>query len=228
MLARMGDTMIDTAHGTITTRDLTPASAEARLVLGHGAGADLGHAHMEAIAAALAVAGIATLRFNFPFMEQGKHRTDSLAVCLDTIAAVLDAAPGDLPRYLGGHSFGGRMASHHAASADNLNLCGMIYFSFPLHPSGKPATKRADHLKDISLPQLFLSGTRDKLAEPELLTDVTDSLPQATLVWLDTGDHGLKVLKRSRASDEDIYAEAARHALAFTRETSDNAGSAGG
>ena len=197
-----------------------PASDSiATLVFGHGAGADMRHANMQSIADAFAAVGISTLRFNFPFKEAGKSRVDSKAVSTATIEAALAFARERYagPYCLGGHSFGGRMASH-AVVDRGLEVTGLIFGSFPLHPAGKPSVARAEHLDQIRAPMLFLSGTRDALAQSELLTQVTQRLG-ATLCWLDTGDHGYKILKRSRARQDDIFSEMASHARAFIEGT---------
>jgi len=193
-----------------------PERALAALVLAHGAGAGMTHRHMQAIAAAFERAGIATLRFNFPFMDAGKNRVDPLGIATACIAAAFAAAAErtDLPIWLGGHSFGGRMASH-AVLERGLAPEGLIFCSFPLHNAGKPATTRARHLPEIRQPMLFLSGTRDKLAERELLEPLVAGLPAAELHWLDTADHSYQVLKRSRASTEDVFTEMARVTRAF-------------
>ena len=187
----------------------------ATLVFGHGAGADMRHASMEAIAQAFAAAGISTLRFNFPFKELGKSRVDSQDVSVATVAAALAFARAtfDGPHYLGGHSYGGRMATHAVVDRD-LDAAGLIFGSFPLHPAGKPSTRRAEHMDAIGAPMLFLSGTRDGLADPELLTQVVDRL-DATLRWLDTADHGYRVLKRKRTRSDDVFTEMAAHAREF-------------
>lgn len=188
------------------------------LVLAHGAGAPCDHPHMQSIAEALAAEGIGTLRFNFPFMEEGRRRVDKTEVCLEAIEEALNAARELAPGaslYLGGHSFGGRMATHYAAERDISDIHGLVLFSFPLHVAKKPVTKRADHLPDIRIPMLFLSGTRDTLAEQELLKHVSAGLPSASLHWLDTADHSFKILKRTRKETEDVYAEAARVARAW-------------
>jgi predicted alpha/beta-hydrolase family hydrolase len=204
--------------GAVSALLVHPDNCVATVVFGHGAGANMRHRHMEHIAASLARAGIATLRFNFPYMEAGRRRTDSKAVCIETIGGALGVAVSRNldPLYLGGHSFGGRMASHFAAEADT-GISGLIYYSFPLHPAGKPATSRADHLYGLAAPQLFLSGTRDRLAEPGLLEGVVASLQNARLHRLDTADHGFGILKRSRQSPEDPYTEAARVVADFIR-----------
>jgi predicted alpha/beta-hydrolase family hydrolase len=193
-----------------------PDDAVAALVLAHGAGAGMRHASMEAIAAAFAQRGIATLRFDFPFIVAGRNRVDSPEVAGASIAAAFASAAErtTLPVWLGGHSFGGRMASH-AVLDRGLPAAGLVFCSFPLHMPGKPATTRAAHLAAIAKPMLFLSGTRDDLAEPELLEPLVRSLPTAKLHWLDTADHGYRVLKRKRASAESVFDEMARVAREF-------------
>jgi predicted alpha/beta-hydrolase family hydrolase len=201
---------------------LTDSSdAVAVLVLGHGAGADMRHASMTSIATELARRGVAVFRFNFPFMESARRPVDSRAVSTATIAAAIAQArklkPG-LPVFLGGHSFGGRMASHAVLDRDLGDVRGLVFCSFPLHPAGKPATTRADHLDSIELPMLFLSGTRDALAEPELLDGVMARLgARAERVWLDTADHGYKVQKRSRARSDSVFEELADSAARFVK-----------
>ena len=188
-----------------------PDDAAAALVLAHGAGAGMRHRSMQTLADAFARSGIATLRFDFPFIRAGRRRVDSNAVATAAIAdAFTDAAArSGLPLWLGGHSFGGRMASH-AALDEAIEPRGLVFCSFPLHPAGKPGTARAAHLERIGLPMLFLSGTRDALAEGALLEPLVSSLPSAELHWLNTADHGYRVLKRSRGTDEDVFDEMAR------------------
>ncbi len=207
--------------GRLSAELLRPEAASALLVLAHGAGADFRHANMTSISDALARQAIATLRFNFPFMEAGRRRVDAQAVSVETIAAALEtaaSAAGDLPCFLGGHSYGGRMASHAVAEAvpGSDRVRGLVFTSFPLHPPKKPATTRAAHLPAITVPMLFLSGSRDALATPELLEKVVAGLNgRAQLHWLDTADHSYKVLKRSRQVTEDVFDELARVAAAF-------------
>jgi uncharacterized protein len=193
-----------------------PDAAVAALVLAHGAGAGMTHKHMQSITEAFGKRGIATLRFNFPFIDAGKSRVDPPDVATARIAeAFADAAARtSLPIWLGGHSFGGRMASH-AVVDRGLEPAGLIFCSFPLHNPGKPAVTRAAHLAAVAKPMLFLSGTRDDLASEPLLCSVVGGLPNAELHWLDTADHGYRVLKRSRASAESVFDEMARVARAF-------------
>lgn len=190
-----------------------PSDADAMLVLAHGAGAGMTHRSLQALADAFGRRRIATLRFDFPFMEAGRKRVDSRAV---STAAIADACAeasrrSALPLWLGGHSFGGRMASH-AVLDEALAPRGLIFCSFPLHAPGKPGTDRAGHLEAVRLPMLFLSGTRDALADRSLLESVVSRLPTAELHWLDTADHGYRVLKRARRTDEDVFDEIARGA----------------
>jgi predicted alpha/beta-hydrolase family hydrolase len=196
-----------------------PTDAVAALVLAHGAGAGMTHASMQAIADAFERRGIATLRFNFPYMDAGRNRVDSPEVATAAIAAAFAAARErtKLPLWLGGHSFGGRMASH-AVVDRAVPAAGLIFCSFPLHMPGKPDTKRARHLARIAQPMLFLSGTRDALAERTLLEPLVASLPTAALHWLDTADHGYRVLKRSRARKDRVFDEMAETARAFVDE----------
>ena len=208
-----------TGSAEVSSILLEPADSKALLVLGHGAGADMRHASMASIATELARQGVAVLRFNFPFMESGKGPVNSRAVSTATIARAVQHArqlKPDLPLFLGGHSFGGRMASHAILEHDLGAVRGLIFCSFPLHPPGKPDIARAAHLDSIGVPMLFLSGTRDALAERDLLTGVIARLgTRAELVWLDTADHGYKVQKRARTRGDSVFEELAAAASAF-------------
>lgn len=183
------------------------------LVLGHGASSNMRNPLLTTIAERLCDVGIATFRYNFPYSERGGGR-NSQATCTATIRSAVkaasEAAP-DLPMLAGGHSFSGRMTSTAASESSLEGVKGLIFFSFPLHPAGEPATKRADHLASVTLPMLFLSGTRDALAEVALLEPVVKGLgKRATLHLLDTADHSFKILKRTRVSDEDVFVEMSR------------------
>ena len=196
-----------------------PGDAVAACVLAHGAGAGMQHKNMQAIADAFERAGIATLRFNFPFIEAGRNRVDAKDVSTASIAAAYRALEQrcDLPLWLAGHSFGGRMATH-AVLDEELPARGLILCSFPLHTAGKPGVQRAAHLGQIDLPMLFLNGTRDKLADAALLEGTVRGLNHGHLHWLDTADHGYKILKRTRKSTEDVFDEMARGARRFIDE----------
>lgn len=187
----------------------------ATLTLGHGAGAGMHHGSMAGIAEAFAEVGIATLRYNFPFMEERRGRVDAQAVSTATVAAAFACAKAnaDGPYLLGGHSFGGRMASH-AVVDHGLDPAGLIFCSFPLHMPKKLATKRADHLDEVGAPMLFLSGTRDGMANADLLNEVAARVG-ATVNWLETADHGYKVLKRTRQRTDSVFEEMAGYASAW-------------
>jgi predicted alpha/beta-hydrolase family hydrolase len=200
--------------GEVSALLLRPENAMRLLVLAHGAGANMRHATMQAIAESLAQVGIATLCYNFPFMEQGRPHVDSLAVATATVRAAVEAARSvapDLPLLAGGHSFGGRMTTTAASEAPLPDVKGLVLCSFPLHSPDRPDTKRAEHLSSVTVPMLFLSGTRDKLAYLELLQPMVKKLGRrAKLHLLDTADHSYKILKRTRESKEDVFDEMAR------------------
>jgi len=199
--------------GEVSALLVRPGEASYLLVLGHGASTNMRHATLQTIAERMADAGVATFRYNFPYMEHGTGR-DSQGVCTATvrsaIAAAHKAAP-DLPLLAGGHSFGGRMTSTAASESPLDDVSGLVFFAFPLHQPGKPDTKRAEHLSSVTVPMLFLSGTRDELADLDLLQSVCKKLgKRVTLYLLDTADHGFRTLKRSRKSEEDVFVEMAR------------------
>lgn len=190
-----------------------PEGAKYGLVLAHGAGAGMRHKNMEAIAQALLNRRIAVFRFQFLFMEWGKGREASQVSIQTVVAAVnraITLAP-ELVWWAGGHSYGGRMTSHAAADGILDKTVGLVFFSFPLHPAGKPSVERAEHLKHIKLPMLFLSGTRDALANWDLLAGEVEQLgDNAQLHPLETADHGYKILKTKRNLDLDIFEEMAK------------------
>jgi predicted alpha/beta-hydrolase family hydrolase len=199
--------------GEVSALLTQPEGATHLLVLGHGASSNMRTPLLTTIAENLADQGIATFRYNFPYSENKRGR-DPNPVCVATIRSAVvaaHAAAPDLPLLAGGHSFSGRMTSTAASEALLEHVRGLVFFSFPLHPAGEPATKRADHLAGVSIPMLFLSGTRDALAEQNLLEPVVKNLgARATLHLLDTADHSFKILKRTRQSDEDVFVETAR------------------
>ncbi len=186
-----------------------PPQARACYILAHGAGAAMTHHFLQDVACGLAERGIATLRFNFPYMEQGSKRPDRPALAYATIrAAVAMAAeklPG-LPLFAGGKSFGGRMTSQAQADIALPGVKGLIFLGFPLHAAGKPSQVRADHLQAIQMPMLFLQGTRDTLADLSLLTPLIAALPDAALETFEQADHSFHVPKRSGQSDAEVLA----------------------
>jgi uncharacterized protein len=181
--------------GTVSAEYLVPENATAIMTLAHGAGAGMNHVFMKALAASLADEGIATLRFNFPFIEHNKKRADVPAVAHQTIAAAIAEAKAlysSLPLFASGKSFGGRMTSQYLALHREEAVKGIIFYGFPLHPAGKPSTDRAEHLQHVTVPMLFLQGTKDELATWDLIEGVCGSLEQATLIKLEGADHSMK------------------------------------
>lgn len=190
-----------------------PRSARFLYVLAHGAGAGMRHAFMTEIADALAARDVATLRWEFPYMAAGKPRPDKADVAERAVREVWTAPAvhgGDLPRFAGGKSFGGRMTSRAHAAEALPALHGIAFLGFPLHPPGKPGIERAEHLARAAGPLLFLQGTRDDLADLGLLRPVVDSLgTRATLAIVDHADHGFDVLVRSGRTHADVMSELA-------------------
>ena len=197
--------------GAVSALLVRPAQARACFVFAHGAGAGMRHASMEATAAGLGERGIATLRYQFPYMEKAGKRPDPPAVAHAAVrAAVAEAARrcAGVPLLAGGKSFGGRMTSQAQASAPLAGVKGLAFFAFPLHPAGKPSTDRAKHLADIKIPMLFLQGTRDSLANLTLLEPVVNGLgPLATLHLAREADHSFHVLARSGRNDREVMTE---------------------
>lgn len=189
---------VSPAIGKVTAACIAPEDPTLIMTLAHGAGAGMDHAFMVSLSTALAEAGIATLRFNFPFTEHKKFRPDTPEVAHQTIKAALALAhemfPA-LPLFAAGKSFGGRMTSQLLSSEHLATVKGLIFYGFPLHPSGKPSIERATHLKEVKLPMLFLQGTRDALATWDLISAVCSSLPKATLEKIEGADHSFKAGK---------------------------------
>ncbi len=190
---------------------LAPPRPRAALVLAHGAGTNMTHKSLAAIANGLAERGIASLRYNFLYSEHGSSRTDLPPRAHAAVrAAVKEAAQlaGKLPLFAGGRSFGGRMTSQAQALVPLEHVRGLIFFAFPLHPAGKPSDERATHLFDVKVPMLFLQGTRDALAELDLLKPVIKKLgARATLKLLEGADHSYHVAAKTGRKDADVLAE---------------------
>jgi uncharacterized protein len=198
---------------------LAPPSARACLVLAHGAGAGMAHKSMAALANGLAERGIATLRYQFVYMERGAKRPDPPPLAHKVVrAAVAEAAKraGELPLFAGGRSFGGRMTSQAQALAPLAGVRGLVFFAFPLHPAGKPSDERAKHLSDVDIPMLFLSGANDALASLDLLRPVVQKLgARATLKLIDGADHSFHVPAKSGRKDSEVLAEVLDTAAAW-------------
>jgi predicted alpha/beta-hydrolase family hydrolase len=200
--------------GEVSALLLRPDNPRWLLIFAHGAGAGIRHPFMESLSSELAALQIATLRYQFPYMEKRSGRPDSPTILTATVAAALragsEAAPG-LPLLAGGKSMGGRMTSQAAAQNLLPEVRGLVFFGFPLHPPGSPSTKRADHLAKVPMPMLFLQGTRDTLADLKLLRPVVKKLGElATLHIIESADHGFHVLKRSGKTDASVLTELAQ------------------
>ena len=185
--------------GTVSAECFVPQKSKCIITLAHGAGAGMHHSFMITLAQSLSEEGIATLRFNFPFTENKKGRPDTPAVAHQTIeAAILKAQKlfPKLPLFVAGKSFGGRMTSQCLAAHPNDQVKGIIFYGFPLHAPGKPSIERAEHLKDVKSPMLFLQGSRDEFATWKLIEKVTSSLPFAELIKIEGANHGFKAGKQ--------------------------------
>ena len=199
--------------GAVSGVVMRPANAKWMLVLGHGAGAGMHHPFMSKLSSELAKVGVGTLRYQFPYMEERRKVPDSAALLTATVAAAVQAAvkaAPDLPLLAGGKSMGGRMSSQAAAEGLLEGVRGLVFFGFPLHAPNRPGTKRAEHLTRVTVPMLFLQGTRDTLADLKLLKPICAKLGErATLHVIETADHSFQVLKKSGKSDEEVLRELA-------------------
>jgi predicted alpha/beta-hydrolase family hydrolase len=203
--------------GAVSGLLLKPENSHALLVLAHGAGAGMRHRFMEAVAVTLADNGVATLRYQFPYMEKRIKRPDSETVLTDTVRAAMAAAKkvaGDLPLFAGGKSMGGRMTSLAAARQSLEGARGLIFFGFPLHAAGKSGAERGEHLAAVHVPMLFLQGSRDALADLKLLKPLCSRLgKRAELFVVKGGDHSFHMMKSAGRSDEDALEEAVKKAV---------------
>lgn len=215
------------SSGAVSGLLLRPVDADCLLVFAHGAGAGMRHAFMEAAAHRLADREIATFRYQFPYVEQGRKRPDHQPILLKTVRSAVakaSAVANGLPIYAGGKSMGGRMTSLATAREPLPGVRGLVFFGFPLHPAGKPGVERAEHLARVAPPMLFLQGTRDKLAELELLTELLRPIcgelsDTATLELVEGADHGFHVLKRSGRTDDEVLDELADRTRAWIDTT---------
>lgn len=209
--ARRADRMLrlSVAGGTLAARLTEPPGARVLYVMAHGAGAGMEHPFLDRMSARLAARDVATLRFQFPYMEAGSKRPDPPRVLVAAVRAALDAAgrvlPG-VPLVAGGKSMGGRMTSQLMAEDAHPDVRALVFLGFPLHPAGKPARTRGDHLASVRAPMLFLQGTRDRLAELDLVRPVITELgARATLHVVEGADHSFEVLERSGLDREQVH-----------------------
>ena len=210
----------DVRVGDVSGLLLRPDGARLLYVLAHGAGAGMRHPFLEVVAQRLAERSIATLRYQFPYMEQRARRPDPPAVAAATVRAVVieaaRVAPG-LALVAGGKSFGGRMTSTAQAEEPLPGVRGLVFLGFPLHPPGRPGDSRAEHLARVQIPMLFLQGDRDQFADPKLLKPVVKGLGErATLHLVEGGDHSFHVLKRSGRTDLEVIADLVETIVAWT------------
>ncbi|HVI62498.1 MAG TPA: alpha/beta family hydrolase [Bradyrhizobium sp.] len=209
--------------GTVSALLMRPREARACFVFAHGAGAGITHPAIETMATGLAERGVATLRYQFPYMERGSKRPDPPGVAHAAVrAAVAEAARrcAGLALIAGGKSFGGRMTSQAQAKAPLDGVEGLAFLGFPLHPAGQPSTDRAAHLADIHIPMLFLQGANDQLAKVDLLKPVVAGLGRrATLHLVEGADHSFHVPKRSGRDDKEVMAEVLDAFAAWTGVT---------
>ncbi len=206
--------------GEVSAMLLRPDKARSLLVLAHGAGAGMRHKFMEDIAERLASLGVASFRYQFPYMEKGSKRPDPEPVLLATVRSAVAAAKehaGDLPLFAGGKSMGGRMTSLAAAKALLERVRGLIFFGFPLHAAGKPSAERGKHLANVTVPMLFLQGSRDTLADLQLLRPLCNRLGnRAELYVVEGGDHSFHMLKSSSRTDDQALDDVARKVGSWT------------
>jgi len=214
---RIGETT-----GEVSGLLLVPPEPRAVLVLGHGAGAGMRHPFMARIARDLAERGIATVRYQFPYMEAGKGRVDPQPVAEATVRAAIHFTRSEfaaVPVFAGGKSYGGRMTSNALAAQDDAAVRGIVFYGFPLHLPKKPAVERAEHLRRVQRPMLFLQGTRDELAELGLVTQVAAELgAHATLHVVEGADHSFAVLRRDGRTANEVFAELGETAAGWMLE----------
>ncbi|MFN2439465.1 MAG: alpha/beta family hydrolase [Chitinophagaceae bacterium] len=199
MKAKSLSLKVSAAIGTISAETIVPQKSKCIMTLAHGAGANMNHSFMVTLAQSLAKEGVATLRFNFPFTENKRGRPDTPAVAHQTIEAAILKAQKLFPKnplFVAGKSFGGRMTSQYMAANPTDAVKGIIFYGFLLHAPGKPSIERAEHLKDVRSPMLFLQGSKDEFATWNLITKVCSSLPLAELIKVEGANHAFKAGKQ--------------------------------
>jgi predicted alpha/beta-hydrolase family hydrolase len=210
------------SSGDVSALVSVPDGARWLLVLAHGAGAGMTHPFLETLADRLGARGIATFRYQFPYVERGSRRPDPGPVLEATVRTAVEAAAGfagGLPLVAGGKSLGGRMTSRAAAAEPLPGVRGLVFFGFPLHAIGKPGSERADHLDRVTVPLLFLQGSRDRLAELEHLAPVVERLgPRATLHVIEEADHSFHVPARTGRTDAEVLDELADRTARWAAE----------
>lgn len=214
--------------GEVSAILMRPEDARWLMVLAHGAGGGIHHAFMTGIAQSLARRRVASFRYQFPYMEQGKRGPDPQSILLETVRSAVTVARqhvGDLPLLAGGKSLGGRMTSTAASQESLPHVQGIVFFGFPLHAPGKHSDERGEHLFKVRVPMLFLQGTRDRLADLELLRPLCDRLNlqgKARLHVIDGGDHSFHVPKKSGRTDEDVLEELAEAVADWASDLEDD------
>ena len=191
---------ISPSVGAVSAECIIPEKSTCIMTLAHGAGAGMHHSFRVTLAQLLSEQGIATMRFNFPFAENKKGRPDTPAVAHQAIEAIIVKAQKlfpDLSLFVAGKSFGGRMTSQYLSAHPHPEIKGIVFYGFPLHPPGKPSTERAEHLKEVKIPMLFLQGTKDELATWNLIESVCSSLKLATLIKIEGANHAFKAGKQN-------------------------------
>jgi uncharacterized protein len=211
--------------GEVSSIVIVPQTAKAIYVFAHGAGAGMNHPFMEKVSGLFLEEGIATLRFNFPYIEKKKKSPDSAPILMETVRSAVKTAldyAGDIPLFAGGKSMGGRMTSMAASNPDKTGMervKGIVFFGFPLHAPGRPSGERAEHLYKVNIPMLFLQGTRDKLADLQLLKPVIQKIGnRADLHIVDGGDHSFNVLKSSGKNNEYVLKEIVNKAAEWMKK----------
>jgi predicted alpha/beta-hydrolase family hydrolase len=207
--------------GEVSAVSLYPPDAQAQLVLAHGAGAGMRHPFLQSLSEELALAGVATFRYQFPYMEQKRRAPDQRRILVEVVRAAINAArqrAPDVPLFAGGKSMGGRMTSLAASQHLLDSVRGLVFVGFPLHPPNKPGIERAEHLNAVKIPMLFLQGTRDTFARLNLLRPVCEHLgKRATLHLIETADHSFKVLEKAGRTHREIMQELAETTAKWMR-----------
>lgn len=212
---------LNEALGSVDVEIHEASNPKGTIIIGHGAGAGMHHPFMVELANEISTDEFHAIRFNFPYMQEGRKSPGSPKKNIETWSLITQQIQNQYPKlpiFLSGKSYGGRMASHLLAEKDVSNVNGIVYFGFPLHAPGKDSIDRANHLSDIKVPQLFLQGTKDKLANTELINEVAGNLKSATIINIDDADHSFNVPKKLGISKKDMISNLAKHAISFMKK----------